>query len=440
MGDKMKKIFAMVLSVLLIVGCLSSCGETAVSNGDTATDVTQKETENETEVAAESETQSTESTLEPATITFWYTYGDAEEEVLLNTVIPMWNELHPEITVECVRQDSSQYSEMIVISFGTGDGPDVARIDISNTAAYAAQGGLTALSQNADFAELSSNYLEGPLSTNLYQGEYYGLPLDTNCKAAVFNTTLLKSELGLDAVPATMEELIEAAKDRGSYSISVSGFGDWDLYPYFWLFGGTLTDDGFTTATGYLDSDASVKAVEKLVELHEQKILTIKELDGSVDAWDGIESEYAMFLEGPWYGFADKADLGIVAAAVPTYEGRSASVVGGENIAVFATSEYQEASYEFAKFMTTEEVQLAMLSSGQLPVLNTLSENTLVKDNPIWAVYMQQLESAKARIPSPNNADIETIWKDAMTNIFMNDGDIKTQLQSAAALIDEKLK
>ena len=59
----------------------------------------------------------------------------------------------------------------------------MARVDITNVAAYAKQGGLVALSDFADFAELSAAYLEAPLSTNLYQGKYYGLPLDTNCKA-----------------------------------------------------------------------------------------------------------------------------------------------------------------------------------------------------------------------------------------------------------------
>ena len=232
-------------------------------------------------------------------------------------VLPLWNELHPEITVEAVRQDSSQYHEMIVTSFGTGASPDVARVDIANIAAYAAQGGLVALSDYPGFAEISADYMDAPLSTNLYQGKYYGLPLDTNCKAAVMNLNVL-AELGLDAVPETMEELIEAAAGRGTYTINVSGVGDWDMYPYFWLFGGVLTNDDFTQATGYLDSDE-------------------------------------------------------------------------------------------------------------------------VQSNPVWSVYMAQMESAKARIPSPNSSNIQQIWSDMVTNIFVNGADITAELQNAAALIDEQL-
>ena len=301
---------------------------------------------------------------------------------------------------------------MIVTSFGTGMSPDVARVDITNVAAYASQGGLVALSDFDDFASISGDYLEGPLSTNMYQGKYYGLPLDTNCKAAVVNKNVL-SDLGLNEVPATMEEFISAAEGRGTYSLNVSGVGDWDMYPYFWLFGGALTNEDFTKATGYLDSDASVAAINKLKELHDKKIFTIRDVDGSVDAWDGINNEYAMFFEGPWYfgSYEDREAAGIVAATIPTYEGRSASVVGGEDIVVFSTSKHPKEAYEFAKFMTSVKVQLAMLESGQLPVLKSLVNDKAVLDNPVWSVYMKQLESAQARIPSPNNSQIQEIGR-----------------------------
>ena len=301
MKKSVSKWIALLLSVVMIVMCAAGCSKTQTQ--ETATDDTTDapaQTADTPAQADEPEQTDAPAQDEPVTITFWHTYGDSEEAQFLNVVMPLWESLHPEIKVEAVRQDSSQYHQMIVTSFGTGMSPDVARVDIANIAAYAKQGGLAALSDYPDFAELSASYLDAPLSTNLYQGKYYGLPLDTNCKAAVVNTNVLK-ELGLDEIPATMEEFIEAAKTRGTYSLNVSGVGDWDMYPYFWLFGGVLTDDGFTKASGYLDSDASIAAMQKIVELHDEKVFTIRDVDGSVDAWDGINSEYAMFFEGPWY-------------------------------------------------------------------------------------------------------------------------------------------
>ena len=425
------KLAAVFLAIAMLAMCIAGCG------GNGVPDATVNGSDHS---SAASDSSDPQQPAEEVTITFWHTYGDSEEAQFLNVVMPLWEKAHPEIKVEAVRQDSSQYHQMIVTSFGTGMSPDVARVDITNVAAYAKQGGLVALSDFADFAELSAAYLEAPLSTNLYQGKYYGLPLDTNCKAAVVNTNVLK-ELGLNEVPVTMEEFLAAAKDRGIYSLNVSGVGDWDMYPYFWLFGGTLTDEGFTKATGYLDSEASIAAINKLLELHDQKIFTIRDVDGSVDAWDGINSEYAMFFEGPWYfgSYEDCAAKGIVAATIPTYEGRSASVVGGEDIAVFATSKHQQAAYEFAKFMTSEEVQLAMLEAGQLPILKSLVGHEAVTSNPVWSVYMKQMESAKARIPSPNNSAIQEIWSEAITSIFVEGADVAGTLHDAAARIDAQL-
>lgn len=237
MKNKLAKLLALLLAAALLTACMAGC-----------TGKTEQPAKAEATEKAEPAKDSTPAD-EEITLTFWHTYGDAEEAQFKDVVLPLWEKAHPNIKIDAVRQDGGQFHEMIVTSFGTGMSPDVARVDIANIAAYAKQGGLVALSDYADFAEISGDYLDAPLSTNLYQGKYYGLPLDTNCKAAVVNKNVLK-EIGLDDVPETMEAFIEAAKDRGTYSLNVSGVGDWDMYPYFWLFGGTLTDDGFTKATG----------------------------------------------------------------------------------------------------------------------------------------------------------------------------------------------
>lgn len=374
---------------------------------------------------------------EPVTITFWHTYGDAETPMIDEVIIPMFEAANPDIKVEAVRQ-SGDFNQMLVTALGTGVVPDVARVDITKTSAYAKLGGIVAMDEIEGFDALKDAVLEAPLSTNLWNGHYYGLPLNTNCKAAVVNLNVLK-ELGFDEPPATMEEFVAACKEKapGQYKLNVSGLGDWDLYPYFWLFGGKLTDEGFTTASGYLDSAESVAAINTMLELHEDGVFTIRDVDGTPDAWDGINSEYAMFFEGPWAPFNEEA--GIVPALIPTWNGKSASVVGGENIVIFSGSQKQDAAFRFVTFMLSEEVQLELLKVGVIPTLKSCVDSEAVQADPKWSVYMKQLESAQSRIPTPQASTVEQLWQDAMTEIFIEGADVQSTLTNYAAEIDIEL-
>lgn len=372
---------------------------------------------------------------EATTITFWHTYGDQETPILDEVLIPVFEKANPDIKVEAVRQ-SGDFNQMIVTALGTGVVPDIARVDITKTSAYAKLGGIVPMDEIEGFAALKDAVLQGPLSTNIWNGHYYGLPLNTNCKAAVINLEQMKA-LGFDGAPATMEEFITACKEKapGEFKLNVSGVGDWDLYTYFWLFGGVLTDEGFTTASEYLDSEASVNAVKTMMRLHDEGIFTIRDVDGTPDAWDGINSQYAMFFEGPWYPFSDA----IVPALIPTYNGKSASIVGGENIVIFEGSKNKEAAFWFLRFMLSEEAQLELLKVGVIPTLKSLVENEAVTTDPKWSVYMKQLESAQSRIPTPQASTVEQLWSDAMNMIFLEGADVQETLTNTAAEIDIEL-
>lgn len=372
---------------------------------------------------------------EVITITFWHTYGDQETPILDDVLIPMFEAANPDIEVEAVRQ-SGDFNQMVVTALGTGVVPDVARVDITKTSAYAKLGGIVPMDEIEGFSALKDAVLEGPLSTSIWNGHYYGLPLNTNCKAAVINLEQMKA-LGFEGAPKTMEEFIDACKEKapGEFKLNVSGVGDWDLYPYFWLFGGVLTDQGFTKASGYLDSEASVNAIKTMLQLHADGVFTIRDVDGTADAWDGINSQYAMFFEGPWYPFSDT----IVPALIPAYNGISASVVGGENIVIFSGCKNQEAAFRFVQFMLSEAAQLELLKVGVIPTLKSLVENEAVTQDAKWSVYMKQLESAQSRIPTPNASTVEQLWSDAMNMIFLEGADVQETLMNTAKEIDREL-
>ena len=386
-----------------------------------------------------------EKPTEKVKITFWHNYGaDTETPYFANTIIPKFNEKYPDIEVEVVAQGSDQYSNLITTALGTNSAPDCARLDSTDVATFANQDGLLALDDQDGFGELKASVYEGAMAGDLFKGKYYGFPIDTNCKAAVVSMPMLE-KLGFKEAPATMEEFIEASKKNspGVPAISVSSTGDWDILPYFWLFGGVLSDDGFTKTTGYLDSKESADAVKKLLQLYKDKVLAIKELDGTKDAWDGIkDSSYAMMFEGPWfYTFnANWKDLKAAPALIPSYNGKTASIIGGQSAVVFKSSTHPKEAFEFVKFLLSEEVQtLEGVNMGQMPVLKSAAQNSDIKSNEVWSVYLQQMSSAKARIPSPYKQVIQDTIKDKFTQIFTGKETPEQALKEAATIIDAEL-
>lgn len=435
-----KTVGTLIMIVAMVSLLLSACGGKAASKDPSSGSAASTAPAASAAPAAET---AKEAAAENVKLTFWHTYGDAEEPVFNDSVISAFQEKYPNIQIEVLRQEGGQFNQLITTAFGTGQTPDVARVDIANIAAYAKQDGIIALDGMAEFNALKDQCLAGPLSTNLYKGKYYGLPLDTNCKAAVMNMNVMK-KLGLSKAPATMEEFIDASKKvgGGKYTLNVSGVSDWDLFPYFWLFGGTVTDPGFTKATGYLDSPASIAALQKMLDLHKDKIFTIRDIDGTADAWDGIKTDkYAMFFEGPWYWSSnpDYKDKNIALAPIPTYNGKAATVVGGEDVAIFKNCQHQKEAFQFIQFLLSDEAQMIMAKVGQMPVLKSAVNNDQIKNDPVMSVYQKQLESAYTRIPSPQASAIVQIWSDEVTKAFQGKETAEAVLKTAAAKIDAEL-
>ena len=70
-----------------------------------------------------------------------------------------------------------------------------------------------------------------------------------------------------EEVPATYDEMLEL-KDKlgeGQYLMSTEDVNTWSIAPLFYSLGGTYTNEDFTQASGYLNGEESVKALERCV-------------------------------------------------------------------------------------------------------------------------------------------------------------------------------
>ncbi len=195
---KKQRLPLVILSFLIVMSLfLASCAAPATPTAAPAA----------TGVAA-TEPAATEAPAgEPVEITFWHTFNTDSPEVqtLDNILIPAFEAAHPNIKVSAIQVPWADFLKKLTSALAAGTAPDLIRSDIVWVPELAEMGAFVALDEAMpDFADYKAQVFPGPLSTNLWQGHYYGLPLDTNTKVWVYNDAMY-SAAGIDGAPATLE-------------------------------------------------------------------------------------------------------------------------------------------------------------------------------------------------------------------------------------------
>ena len=200
-----------------------------------------------------------DSAQKTTTITFWDAYSSDGPEVkrLEKVLIPTFEKEHPGIVVKDVTIPYDSLHQKLVTAVAGGQLPDLVRSDIIWVPELANLGVLQPLDTTLpDFKSISSKVFGGPLATNYWKGHYYGLPLDTNTRIWVYNPAALQAA-GLSSPPTTFAQLKSmsaAAKAKGIYLYAESGTSGWNILPWIWSGGGSLTNSTYTKSTGFLNS------------------------------------------------------------------------------------------------------------------------------------------------------------------------------------------
>lgn len=385
-------------------------------------------------------------------IEIWHTYSDQEEKVFNEQVIPKFEAEHPGIKVKSTRMPYDGLKQQVISAVSGDAAPDLMRMDIIWVPEFAEQGALKELSGLDGFAEVKANLFESALSTNTFDGGYYGLPLNTNTKVAIWNKPAME-KIGLTEPAKTMDELAAAAKkarDAGlKGGIAIGGSGAWGLLPYFWSLGGKITDDSYTKVEGYLNSPESIKALETLDQWNREGLIAPTLLGGEPGTWDGMKNdEYLMIDDGPWFYSilmnAQDEQRNVmdytVRSLIPAGPGGSRSVVGGENLVMFTNTKHPDEAWTFMKWLMGEEPQKLMASTGLIPTNVKAAQSPEVQQVPFIKEYVQQLENALPRTPHPKWAKMEEIFNLTTEKVFRGEMKPADALNEAAKQMEAVLQ
>jgi multiple sugar transport system substrate-binding protein len=431
--------------VVIIATLLAACSPAAAPTSAPATDAPVDEA---TEAPVAVPTEAPVEEAEPVTLQYWHTHSDPET-AQLDKVIAAFEADNPGITVEPTRYAYSDFKTALLTAISSGAVPDVARLDIAWVSEFADQGALVQLDGTMPgFEEIIADTFPGPLSTNVWKDHYYGLPLDTNTQVLLWNKGVFE-EAGISAPPATMEEFAELActvnrsPSETRYGYAQGGTYFWAPAPIFYAMGGKVTDEGITTATGYVNGPESVAAFTMLKDLYDQGCMSPNLLGGGIATDAGhAEGTYAMIIDGPWMVDIYKnnyPDFEVNFAPIPTGpDGSTSSVVGGEDLVVMEGTANQEAAMKWAAYLLSPEAQKMMAEVGQMPTLVSLVGDPAMPS--YFSVFQEQLKTAQARVPHPKWSDMDNAINNAYQRILNGDQTPQEALDQAAEEINALLQ
>jgi multiple sugar transport system substrate-binding protein len=322
-------------------------------------------------------------------------------------VSPFVDETGTEVEVVAVPWDG--IDERLTTAVASGSGPDVLQVGLSKLRTYADAGALLPLDDElGDHPGLApDNFADGVAGeATAVGGEIVSIPWVSDTRVLFYRSDILE-ENGIDAPPATWQELREDAKTLAGRGDGQYGYyiPQWDSpLPVLmtWSNGGDIID-----ADGNVNFDTP--EFEQAVDLY-----TGLYADGSVptngdfDQTQGFISGVApMLISGPYLakGIADAAPelegkWGVTTVPAAT---SSTSLFAGSNLAVWHNTPRKDAALSLLEFVSEPQTQLNWYEiSGELPSVKAALEDESLTSDPLVQVYSAQLADSKVLPMVPN--------------------------------------
>jgi xylobiose transport system substrate-binding protein len=262
--------------------------------------------------------------------------------------------------------------------------------------------------------QLKDAFLPSVFETAVIDDKSYGIPMRGTQPVMLFNNSEVLEQAGIDAPPATWDELledVEKLKAAGVTPIALGAADQWPTQMWFqYVFDRVAGEDLFQAAldgdTSVWDSEESREALGKLRELVDAGAFgtnfdSVKFTDGGSPTL--LSSGRAGFeLMGSWaYAthldanpeFAENALGYSEFPAIEGGEGDPDNLAGNTNnfYSVHKDTRYPEEAGEFLKLMYSDEFVQEQIAIGNLPTTTNTEQFLDQASNPEYAKYQFDL-------------------------------------------------
>ncbi|GAC1365581.1 MAG: sugar ABC transporter substrate-binding protein [Ktedonobacteraceae bacterium] len=369
----------------------------------------------------------------PVTLTMWDYFIQAGSGYL--SLISGYMKANPGIKIQRTTIPFADLKQKLIQGVASRQLPDIVVIDNPDHSAFAAMGVLADLTDRVSAWGQADQYFAGPWKSTMWKGKNYGVPNNSNCLALYYNKDMFQ-KAGVTP-PTTWDELRATAgklTKNGTYGLSMSLVkseeGTFQFLPFLWEAGADLNT---------IDSPGATSALQYLVTLVKEKSLSSEVLNWTQqDAMTQfVAQKAAMSINGPWNLPVAKQGAKFAWGVVPLpKDQQAASILGGENWAIPATSQHVNEAWNFIRW-TQEAGQLKsyIVTDNRLPSNKMLASDQAFQQDPNLAVFANSLQSARPRAYGPNYPKISNAVQEAFQEAITGQMTADAALQKAAQTI-----
>lgn len=370
---------------------------------------------------------------EPANTIHISSWGDVDENNILQGLITNFEKLHPDVHVVLDRVPFGDYVDKLLTQFAGNVAPDVIFVSAEHLADFYPRGLLEPLTPyvKADpSVDLKAFY---PTLINWYtvNGNIYVIPRDIAPVCVVYYNKAAFDEAGLPypkddwTVEQFLADAQKLTKRDAKGNILRWGFvDDWAL-PEAWIFafGGDFVDDPHHPTRYTVTDSAFIKGVQFRADLmNKYKVMPNPAnltQQGGVGASDMFQNgSAAMFLSGIWKTpmFRQAKGLQWDIAMFPRVPGVKRAVVGGSSgYGIVSTSKHKQAAWELIAFLSGPDGQKQFASTGLVqPALKKVAESPAFLDGQDPQNKKMLLKAVAYGVDQP----IATNWREVQQGII----------------------
>ncbi|WP_216317692.1 maltose ABC transporter substrate-binding protein [Deinococcus aestuarii] len=342
-----------------------------------------------------------------ATLTLWTSFESPGELSWIRSQAAAY-EKQSGNKVTVVNVPFAQTQDKFIQSAPKGQGPDlIATEPHDRLGRYAASGVIEPLDR---YVTSKTDYDKTALNAFTYRGKLFGLPLNAEAVALVYNKKLVSK------APATWAELLKAAQantGNGKFGLLFDIAEPYKSYGFVSAYGGYVFKNNGGTLNLKdigLDNAGTAKALGFLNDLRYKYNLVPEGVSQDAAKSAFVDGRSAMFYTGPWdMGDIKKAGIDYGIANFPTPPGAAGKwspFVGVRAVLVNAYSKNKTAAVALARQLTSPDAQLAYnKAGGAIPA--SLSARGRLKSDPVVTGFGRAISAGSAM---PNISEMGAVW------------------------------